>query len=289
MFLRVTHTTCYEYTQPVTFAPHALYLRPRETARQKVHEFRLEIEPPPRRVITADAEGNTLDWAWFPPDAPATSLTIRSEFLTETLDTNPFDFFLKPSAQSYPFSYDEAERQVLAPSLAALPGADAVQLYCWLTEHYPHPPSDTVEYLGGLNSAVRQFLSYARRDEAGIQTPAETIALRRGSCRDYAVLLIALCRSVGLAARFVSGYLHEPPAPDAVNPLPPTTHAWAEVYLPGAGWRGLDPTRGIFCHDAYVAVAHSAVPETVNPIQGSFFSSGYTGWMMSIRLTFAQL
>jgi transglutaminase-like putative cysteine protease len=272
MFLRLVHLTRYDYSQPVTFAPHALYLRPRETPRQRLHEFKLDVTPSPRRIATSDAEDNALDWAWFSPDLTASQLEFRSEFMVETLDTNPFDFFLKPTARRFPFVYDDAERYALAPCLAPPRGADEPQLRGWLAQNFPVPPSDTIAFLAELNTTVRQSLSYTRRDEPGIQTPAETLALRSGSCRDYAVFLIALCRSLGLAARFVSGYLHEPPAPGILHPLPPTMHAWAEVYLPGAGWRGLDPTRGIFCDDAFVAVAHASLAESVNPIQGGFFS-----------------
>jgi transglutaminase-like putative cysteine protease len=273
MFLRLSHVTRYEYSRPVSFAPHALYLRPRETTRQRLHEFQLSVSPSPRRIATSDAEDNALDWAWFSPDVTATSLEFRSEFMAETLDTNPFDFFLKPSALNFPFSYDVPELHALGPCLALPPGSDREQLRSWLGEQLPAPPAATIEFLTALNTAVRQYLSYTRRDEPGIQTPAVTLALRSGSCRDYAVLLIALCRTLGLAARFVSGYLYEPPVPGAGLMSSPTMHAWAEVYMPGAGWRGLDPTRAIFCDDAFIAVAHASQAESVNPIQGGFFSA----------------
>ena len=273
MFLRLTHVTRYDYSQPVAFAPHALYLRPRETPRQRLHDFKLDITPAPRRIATSDAEDNALDWAWFSPELTATRLEFRSEFMVETLDTNPFDFFLKPSALKFPFIYDDAERYALAPCLALPRGCDSTQLRAWFADHLPTPPADTTTLLTALNSAVHASLAYTRRDEPGIQTPTETLSLRSGSCRDYAVFLIAVCRHLGLAARFVSGYLHEPPAPGIQNPNSPTMHAWAEIYLPGAGWRGLDPTRGIFCDDAFVAVAHTSLAESVNPIQGGFFSS----------------
>lgn len=289
MFLRLVHLTRYDYTQPVAFAPHALYLRPRETPRQRLHDFKLDVTPSPRRIATSDAEDNALDWAWFSPDLTATRLEFRSEFMVETLDTNPFDFFLKPTACSVPFSYDDGERYALAPCLVLPRGSDEAQLREWLAHYFPSPPGDTVSYLSALNSAVHAFLSYTRRDEAGIQTPAETLSYRTGSCRDYAVFFIALCRTLGLAARFVSGYLHEPPPVTMLNPLPPTTHAWAEVYLPGGGWRSLDPTRGIFCHDAYIAVAHSSIAETVNPIQGGFYSPIPAQSFLHIELTIEKL
>ena len=240
-------------------------------------------------IATRDAEDNALDWAWFPPDLTAPRLEFRSEFMVETLDTNPFDFFLKPSALTFPFAYDAAERYALAPCLTAPRGTDEPQLRAWLAHHLPAPPPDTVAFLAALNTTVRQALAYTRRDEPGIQTPTETLALRSGSCRDYAVFFIALCRTLGLAARFVSGYLHEPPAPGISNPLPPTMHAWAEVYLPGAGWRGLDPTRGIFCDDAFVAVAHASLAESVNPIQGGFYSPVPVSSHLSTHLTIERL
>ena len=289
MFLRVTHVTRYDYSQPVSFAPHALYLRPRETTRQRLHNFDLTLTPAARRVATNDAEDNALDWAYFDASTLAASLEFRSEFLVETLDTNPFDFFLKPAALTFPFSYDAAETFALGPSFIAPAGTDAVQLRAWLNAHLPTPPSDTVAFLSALNAAGRASLAYTRRDEAGIQTPAETLARGSGSCRDYAVFFIALCRQLGLAARFVSGYLHEAPDPGVKNPLPPTMHAWAEVYLPGAGWRGLDPTRGIFCDDSFVPVAHTALAENVNPIQGGFYSAGATTSTLNTRLMIEKL
>jgi len=287
MFLRISHLTRYDYSAPVTFAPHALYLRPRETSRLRVHDFSLHVSPAPARSIaTCDAEDNALDWAYFAPDTVATALEFRTEFLVETLDANPFDFFLKPSATQFPFAYDPAERITLASSL--LSTAPAAPLRTWLEQHLAAPPRETLALITALNSAVRGSLVYSRRDEPGIQTPDQTLARGGGSCRDYAVLLIELCRLLGLAARFVSGYLHEPPASDVTNPTPPAMHAWAEVYLPGAGWRGLDPTRGIFCNDAFVPIAHSVVGESVNPIQGSFYGAGPVTSQLTTQLTVSR-
>ena len=271
MFIRIAHVTRYDYAQPVSFAPHALYLRPRETSRQRLHDFSLEISPSARRIATNDTLDNALDWAFFAAENPATTLQFRSELMVETLDANPFDFFLKPTALSFPFTYDAAEIAALAPCL--VPRADsppAADLREWLNNHLPSPPSETVPFLMALNCAVQSALNYTRRDEQGIQSAAETMARGSGSCRDYAVMLIELCRMQGLAARFVSGYLFEVPlanSPDSGAAM----HAWAEIYLPGAGWRGLDATRGIFCDDAFVPVAHSAFAESVNPIQGAFY------------------
>ncbi len=287
MFLRVTHHTRYDYSSPVTFAPHALYLRPRETPRQHLHSFSLSVSPAARRIPTGDAEDNALEWAYFSADTFASVLEIHSEFLVETHDTNPFDFFLLPAALHFPFAYDDTERHALAPCLILPRGSEESQLRAWLAQHLPAPPPDTIGYLSALNTAVRRTLAYRRRDEPGIQTPTETLALGGGSCRDYAVLLAALCRTLGLAARFVSGYLHEPPSPDIPHPLPPAMHAWTEVYLPGAGWRGLDSTRGIWCDDSFIPVAHAALAESVNPIQGGFY--GQATSLLSSHLTLEKL
>ena len=289
MFLRIVHFTRYDYSQPVGFAPHAIYLRPRETPRQRLHNFSLEITPAPKRVATNDASDNALDWAYFEPGTRAAQLDFRSELLVETLDENPFDFFLKPAAHAFPFSYDRAEKFALGPCLAQRADTPLPELRAWLDRHLPEPPSETVAYLTALNSAVRNALAYNQRYEEGIQSAAETLALGRGSCRDYAVFFIELCRSVGLAARFVSGYLHEPPPPDLPNPPPPAMHAWAEVYLPGAGWRGLDATRGIFCDDAFVPVAHAAIAESVNPVQGGFYGPRGITSQLTTTLTVEKL
>lgn len=289
MFLRLTHHTRYDYSAPVSFAPHALYLRPRESPRQRVHEFTLAITPAARRIATNDPLDNALDWAFFAPDVVATRLEFRSEMMVETLDENPFDFFLRPAATAFPFAYEEPDRIALAPCLTLRPETSPDQLRAWRAAHLPAPPGETVPFLTALNWAVQRSLSYTRRDEPGIQSVATTLARGSGSCRDYAVLLIELCREAGLAARFVSGYLHEPADPMLAPPSPPTMHAWVEVYLPGAGWRGLDPTRGIFCNDAFVPVAHAAVAESVNPVQGTFYGPASATSQLTTHLTIVRL
>jgi transglutaminase-like putative cysteine protease len=272
MFLRLVHLSRYECSEPVSFAPHALYLRPRDTPRQRVHHFELEINPTARRVTTIDPFDNAVDLAFFAPENPTTRLEFRSELLVETLDSNPLDFYLKPTALNFPFRYDAADERSLAPYLEMRVDSPAPQLLRdWFESHLAAPPRETVPFLMALNSAVQGALVYTPRNEQAIQSAAETLALGSGSCRDFAVVLIELCRALGLAARFVSGYLYEPAASGATPPLQPSMHAWTEVYLPGAGWRGLDATRGVFCADAFVRIAHSPAAESINPIQGSFY------------------
>lgn len=196
----------------------------------------------------------------------ATTLVIRSECSVVTADTLPFDFLVRDYALNFPFTYEPLHQFNL--SIYLTPPVSAVQsaLRRWLDQRFHYRPSETVAWIFALNQIIFHSLSYRRREEPGIQSPLDTLTMGSGSCRDYAVLLIACARTLGLAARFVSGYLFDP----AFNGIGGDMHAWVEVFLPGAGWRGIDPTHGIFCDNAYVPVAHAVVAESVNPIQGAF-------------------
>lgn len=270
MFLRISHLSRYEYSEAVSFAPHELYLRPADSPRQRLHQFSLTISPEARRIATADPLDNAVDWAYFPVTASAQRLEFHSDLLVETLEPNPFDFFLRPAAVTFPFRYEPVEARALAPCLIARADTPLADLQGWLDRELHPRPAETVTLLTGLVAAVHRFVRYTRRDEEGIQSVAETLRLQSGSCRDQAVFLMEALRLLGLAARFVSGYIYEPVLAGSVQPSMPAMHAWTEVYLPGAGWRGLDPSRGIFCDDAFVAIAHAAVAESVSPIQGTF-------------------
>jgi transglutaminase-like putative cysteine protease len=270
MILRVSHLTRYDYAQEVGFSPHTLYLRPRESPLHRLRSFQFNISPQARLVTTRDPHDNTMVVAHFWDRASA--LNIRTGFEIETLDSNPFDFLLERSATKFPFKYDEEERFALAPYLVPPYNDTQHTLRGWLQTNLFEAPRETVPFLTALNSLLHTSIAYTRREEDGIQPSAQTLELGSGSCRDSAVLLIEICRTLGLAARFVSGYLYDPPAEDAANPLPGAMHAWVEIYLPGAGWKGLDPTRGIFCDDVFIPVAHAAQADTVNPIHGSYYA-----------------
>jgi transglutaminase-like putative cysteine protease len=272
MLLRISHLTRYYYSHQVLLAPHRLYLRPRSSPRQQVRSFRLQFAPTARAVATLDLHDNPLDWAYWLE--PTTAMNIETEFEVETLGSNPFDFILRTDAVAFPPAYDGTEQAGLAPWLVRPPAAAESRLRSWLDRQLPSPPTDTLGWLTAVNSAVMRSIGYTRRDEHGIQAPGETLDLGTGSCRDFAALLVDLCRMSGLAARFVSGYLYDPPPDDPAKVVPTAMHAWVEVYLPGGGWRALDPTRGIFCDDAFVPVAHAVRGESVSPVQGSFSAKG---------------
>src|SRR5687768_9920229 len=171
MFLRLVHLTRYDYSEPVSFAPHAIYLRPRESPRLRMHHYALEVAPTARRIATHDALDNALDWAFFAPEDPGTRLEFRSELLVETLDSHPLDFFLKPSALTYPFTYDAAEKAALVSCLALRADSPPPAfLRTWLDQQLPEPPAQTVPYLMALTTVIQRALTYTQREEQAIQS-----------------------------------------------------------------------------------------------------------------------
>lgn len=270
MNLSISHLTHYTYSEPVSLSPHLLYLRPRESARLRLREFTCTCEPAAILQPVRDPHDNELTWARFRDHSATVAITMHAE--VETLDTNPFDFVLKDYATTFPFTYEPVFDFALAPYLAAPFATTRDYLVKWLDQHFPcaDRPTDTIAYLSALNNLLFTTLCYTRREAPGIQTSLETMAIGGGACRDYAVLFIELCRTLGLAARFVSGYMHTPSGDDTRTAG--AMHAWTELYLPGAGWKGFDPTHGVWCDDCYVPVAHAAQAESVNPIQGHYYS-----------------
>ena len=268
MNLHISHLTRYVYDREVAFHPHLLYLRPRENPLLRVNDFKFTFQPFAKVDWMRDDFDNLPASAQF--TLHSSVLEIRSECSVVTADAQPFDFLVRDYAMSFPFKYEPLHRFNLGLYLA-LPSKEVLaSLNAWLKERFIYRPTDTVGWLQALNQTINKNLSYGRRDEPGIQSAQLTVELGMGTCRDYAALLVACARTLGLAARFVSGYVFDP-----LNNgnLPGDMHAWVEVFLPGSGWRGLDPTYGIFCDNAYVPVAHAVVAESVNPIQGSFFSA----------------
>ncbi|MCC5807748.1 MAG: transglutaminase family protein [Opitutales bacterium] len=283
MKLSIHHRTCYTYSAPVSFGDQHVFLRPRDSNVLVVDSFTLETSPPSRQRWVRDAFNNIV-LVTNTGLVTATDLVLTCGMTVQSLEANPFDFVLEPYATGYPFDYEERERTALAPAVeTAVPEAETVM--DWFRSVVPTPDrhEDVVQFLSDLNSAVRASITYERRDEEGIQTPDETLRLRRGSCRDMAMLFIAVCRRLGLAARFVSGYLYDAPPEEAgtggagegvgFNRAVGSMHAWAEVYLPGAGWKGFDPTNGILANAYFVPAAVAIDPSSVSPVQGNYYSA----------------
>ena len=275
--LSISHLTEYAYAVPVTLGVHRLMLRPREGHDVRIESSRLDISPAARLRWHRDAFDNSVAVATFAD--PTDRLSVASEVLIEHYDEAPLDFLVADHAVNYPFLYTAEERADLQPYQQLAYPSDHDALRDWVAALGVGQGSiETYALLDRMNRAMVGHFAYTRREEAGVQSPASTLAEHRGSCRDYAALFIEACRYLGLASRFVSGYLHAPSAPagDAA------THAWAEVYLPGPGWKGFDPTSGEVTGVNHIAVAVARHPESVPPVTGTF--SGPAGADPTLRV-----
>ena len=265
--LRIQHLTEYLFPTQVTLNPHRLLLRPREGHDVRIESSSLEITPAYNIKWQRDVFDNSLAVVDFKERSD--KLVIASEVLIQHYEQAPFDFLVEDYAVNYPFMYAVDEQMDLAVFQQLAFFNDQRTVNDWLLQLELYG-METFGMLVKLNQAISNQFSYQTREEAGVQSPAQTLALRSGSCRDYATLFIEACRCLGLASRFVSGYLHAA-ATEAGNA---TTHAWAEIYLPGAGWKGFDPTAGVVTSNQHIAVAVARNPETVPPVSGSFTGSG---------------
>jgi transglutaminase-like putative cysteine protease len=265
--LRIKHLTEYLFPTQVTLNPHRLLLRPREGHDVRIESSSLEITPAYNIKWQRDVFDNSLAVVDFMERSD--KLVIASEVVIQHYEQAPFDFLVEDYAVNYPFMYAVDEQMDLAVFQQLAFFNDQRTVNDWLLQLELYG-METFGMLVKLNQAISNQFSYQTREEAGVQSPAQTLALRSGSCRDYATLFIEACRCLGLASRFVSGYLHAA-ATEAGNA---TTHAWAEIYLPGAGWKGFDPTAGVVTSNQHIAVAVARNPETVPPVSGSFTGSG---------------
>lgn len=262
---KILHRTFYNFSGPVWLEPHALRLRPREDHELHIESLALEIAPSASLRWHRDVEDNSVAIATF--RSPTDQLSIESEVIIQQYNQAPFDFLLVDDATDYPFAYTAEDWAVLAPYANSAGGLAGNQLADWVANLWqPGERIQTYALLQRLCGHIHQTLTYQLREEPGVQTAVETLSRGTGSCRDFANLLMEAARHLGLAARFVSGYLQAPPS--ALNFG--ATHAWTEVYLPGAGWKGFDPTIGELVGTSHFAVAVARRPESVPPVAGSF-------------------
>jgi transglutaminase-like putative cysteine protease len=263
--LTISHLTEYRYAVPVTLGPHQLLLRPREGHDVRIESSKLEISPVAQIKWHRDVFDNSVAVATF--SEAADGLTIASEVVIEHYEEAPLDFLVADYAVNYPFIYGPEERVELLPYEQLAYPNDQDALRDWVAGFAMTPGAiETYALLDRMNRAMVDQFTYVKREEPGVRPPNRTLAERSGSCRDYAALFIEACRYLGLASRFVSGYLHAP-ATEVGNAA---THAWAEVYLPGPGWKGFDPTIGEVTGARHIAVAVARHPESVPPVSGSF-------------------
>jgi transglutaminase-like putative cysteine protease len=267
VFFQISHTTIYRYDRPVFLEPHALRLRPRCDASQHLIDFALEIEPEPAgSSFCNDLEGNVVCELWF--EGSTESLFVKAVSKVKTLRRNPFDYiFLDPVAELLPVTYPDALKAGLMPHIVRSRCGKLVDRFAAAVATEVN--WKTLRFLSSLNRQIHESFRQVIREKDEPQLPEETLLNKQGSCRDLALLFIDACRSLGIAARFVSGY-EEGEAPPEKREL----HAWAEVYLPGGGWRGYDPTRGLAVADRHIALAAAAAPLLAAPITGTFRGTG---------------
>jgi transglutaminase-like putative cysteine protease len=263
--LKIVHRTRYEFPNTVRLGPHRLLLRPREGHEVHIESSLLETSPPATLHWLRDIYDNSVAIASF--DVPTTQLMIDSEVIVQHFDVAPLDFLVAEEAVNYPFRYDPDTAAVLRPYLVDVDEpVEHEALRSWLAQRW-HAGEQVQTYtlLQRLCRDIQQTLTYQAREYPGVQSAAETLARGAGSCRDFASLFMLAARCLGLAARFVSGYLNAPHIGSGA------THAWAEVYLPGAGWKGFDPTLAEMAGSKHIAVAVARRPDVVSPVAGTFY------------------
>lgn len=262
MLFEISHFTEYQYAEPVNLDTHYLRLRPREDGSQRLRRFRLDLEPRAAGVsMQLEPDGNVALVARFTQSVR--QLRIHASSTVETHHRNPFDFVItEPGIFSLPARYrgelgmvlGPARQEVAGPRVVAL--AEAIAAECGF---------DTLQFLARLNTQLFRTMKVAVRPEGTPMDPEDCLACGEGACRDLTVVYMAACRHMGLGARFVSGYQMTDP-----NEQEHYMHAWAEVYLPGGGWRGYDPTHGIAVDEHFVPVAASPTPLLATPIEGAY-------------------
>lgn len=283
--LSVHHVTTYRYRQPVAFGEHRMLFRPREGHDQKLMEAKLEITPEPTEMRWLhDVFGNSVCIAHF--SGRAQELRFDSTVLLDHTPTNVLDFQIEPHAETYPFSYDVDDMPDLARSIERqYPDPDhAVEL--WARQFLlPEGSITTLKLLAALTYAIRRNFVYIPRPERGVQEPLQTLQLGSGTCRDFAVFMIEAVRSLGLAARFVSGYIYVPERSGRIGGG--ATHAWLRVYVPGAGWIELDPTNGIVGNRDLIRVAIARDHRHLLPLHGTWtgFPSDSLGMTVEVNVT----
>jgi transglutaminase-like putative cysteine protease len=266
--LTVRHLTTYRYSKPVRFGEHRMMLRPRESHDLRLVRTQLHIQPSPSDLRWLhDVFDNSVAIATF--DTPASELRFDSTVTLEHIETALPDYALEINAQRFPFQYSDDERPDLVGALARQYPDD--DLGPWTARFLTSPESTTtMGLLHSITRGIREEFAYLRRHEKGVQSPSETLQRGSGSCRDFAVLMMEALRSLGLAARFVSGYIFVPHADRSSNVGGGATHGWVQAYLPGAGWIDFDPTNSIIGNRNLIRVGVAWDQRNALPLWGTF-------------------
>ncbi|HAV12252.1 MAG TPA: cysteine protease [Opitutae bacterium] len=281
--IRIYHLTEYRFETPVTFTEYQLLLRPREGHDVRIHSSRLEASPAYEIKWHRDIYGNSVGTLCLQESSE--TLRIESEVVIEHYQERPLDFLVDKRYVHFPFAFEPEDRVDLLPCRTHTWPNETKQLRQWVARFWePGQSIETFTLLDRMNQAIVADFGYGMREEPGVQNPDETLRLGTGSCRDFAALFIEACRYLGLAARFVSGYLHNPGSTQHGS-----THAWSEVYLPGAGWVGFDNTSGLIAGMSHIATAVHRHPEAVPPVAGSYLSNQQLDSTMHVQVDVTEI
>ena len=282
-FLTVQHSTVYRYNELVGLGEHRMMFRPRESYDLRLIESRLVITPEPATLRWLhDPFDNSVAVATF--EGTTRELLFESTVTLEHFETPLPQYELEDYARTYPFRYSDDDFPNLANALRRRHMSDSITQ--WALQFLdPAETTGAMNLLRGMTKGIRESFSYSRRVEKGVQTPEETLTARRGSCRDFAVLMIEGARSLGVAARFVSGYIYTPNSSGLAGGG--ATHAWMQAYLPGAGWIDFDPTNSIVGNRNLIRVAVAWTPEHALPLWGTYAgeATAFEGMDVTVRVT----
>ena len=282
----IVHTTIYHYQQPVSFGEHRVMFRPRDSHDLRVLATDLEVSPECMVRMIQDPHSNSV--ALVQPLESASELKIVCSFTIEHAHTNNLELPLAPSAEVFPFAYSLEERFDLEQYLRPHHDDPGGHLTAWARQFIRTDGlTGTRDLLVKMNQFIRANFGYAARDEQGTQTPQETLKLSTGSCRDFALLMMEAVRRLGIATRFVSGYLYDPAldgAEGAATVGAGATHAWLQAYLPGAGWVPFDPTNNLLGGNQLIRVGVARDPSQAAPIAGSWYGEAgdYLGMTVNV-------
>jgi transglutaminase-like putative cysteine protease len=283
--LRIHHRTSYRFHRPVSFGPHRLILRPRESRELRLISSNVTVDPAAAVTWAQDVSGNAVATAAF--QAMADSLVIDSVAEIE-LDAAAWPVFdIAASAISYPFRYSDDDWTDLGALAIQQYPDSAGRLRSWAQAFVRSNPTDTLALLKDLSYGVPGSISYQAREQEGTQSPIQTLDCRSGSCRDFAVLFAEAARSLGFGARIVSGYLYNPDQSSVGSAGAGSTHAWAEIYVPGAGWITFDPTNRNVGGFNLIPVAAARDIRQATPVAGSFVGTAdaFQGMTVEVRVT----
>ena len=279
MRIRILYQSQYAYAEPVSFSPHLYRLFPRPDRHLTVLDGDFQTNLGAQISYRRDLFENEIASCYYPEKSAILGATLRLEL--EIKEKNAFGFLLDSRAMEIPFAYTAEERHVLG---AYLNESARVELPFWRA---PSSPQATMALLVELNSALHENIAYERREEGDPRLPAETLALGRGACRDFAVLFAETLRGLGIAARLASGYLCEFGATE--RRAEGALHAWTEAYLPGAGWLGFDPTNGVLCNHNHLTAAVGLTPADISPVLGRYFHNAHVSSQMTASLSIHEI